>query len=772
MLSHKRTTPHPQLPTNTCVVCAPVRPPARYKAICTINGFWMDEMTKNNFQPSPAWMRDLQAGNPGQPWIWTEDQGWFDQWGVAKRVRDSRDQLYGIARFVARGGSWHNFYMLTGGNNYGKLSGGEVVTAYAPDTVIDFLLLRHQPRFDYYARFFHAVANVSTELLKSSVIPAAQPLVPIARHTHPSTSVTVTMGHCTDDDPSHVGRLDGSQQWQQRTQAAPDGVAGARAALAGAFVLANVGLGLCLDPLGSATAPALKACNGSGSMQWTYSADTQQFSSVAKRACLSPKSKGERCHVCLDLTGDKVDLWDCKTGGAASNQRFAYSSALLGITAGTGANRQCLTASAQGAGGVEVSVYGDDVAFLSNMDDSADVVVAYQGVTYYLPNHTVAIVRTGSNEVIFNSSQLEAPGSTAGRLGQGGAPAAGADRGGRVETHSTRTSEWAVFQEAVASGAQSKASPRGPIEQLVLTGGQAACQGYFTDYLWYSTSVPRSEDGQYSVETSGEYGTVLYHYVDGQLLQTQAAAAHAPQQVAPQQLATRTGGRGSMYAANAQGAQGLESHTATGVVAGLGGSSAAGPATLQVLSVAMGLSNGGVGPKSGKGLTSAKVNGLDVTNNTWDHQWSMQGEAKQIWDNPGAVDWRAVAGTAGDDNNSSLAWFKATYDLPAPVRLGDDSVSFALSLSGANKGVAFVNGFELGRYWLENGSCYGACAPPIKSGHCYMHWSDCGKPTQTLYHIPAPVLKPTGNLVVIFEETATAAQRDLDKIQLVQLHNY
>ena len=40
-----------------------------------------------------------------------QDQGWFDQWGVAQRVRYPRDQLYGIARFVAHGGSWHSFYM-------------------------------------------------------------------------------------------------------------------------------------------------------------------------------------------------------------------------------------------------------------------------------------------------------------------------------------------------------------------------------------------------------------------------------------------------------------------------------------------------------------------------------------------------------------------------------------------------------------------------------------------------------------------------------------
>jgi hypothetical protein len=40
-------------------------------------------------------------------------------------------------------------------------AGGDVVTAYAPDTAVDFLLLRHQPRFDYYANFFRVLAAVS-----------------------------------------------------------------------------------------------------------------------------------------------------------------------------------------------------------------------------------------------------------------------------------------------------------------------------------------------------------------------------------------------------------------------------------------------------------------------------------------------------------------------------------------------------------------------------------------------------------------------------------
>ena len=47
---------------------------------------------------------------------------------MGRRPRVSNAQLYGIARFIAYGGRYHNFYMLTGGNNYGRLSGGEVPT--------------------------------------------------------------------------------------------------------------------------------------------------------------------------------------------------------------------------------------------------------------------------------------------------------------------------------------------------------------------------------------------------------------------------------------------------------------------------------------------------------------------------------------------------------------------------------------------------------------------------------------------------------------------
>ena len=45
---------------------------------------------KNPTQPSPKWLEDQIANNPHQPLVWAEDQGWFDQWGVAKRMRVSK----------------------------------------------------------------------------------------------------------------------------------------------------------------------------------------------------------------------------------------------------------------------------------------------------------------------------------------------------------------------------------------------------------------------------------------------------------------------------------------------------------------------------------------------------------------------------------------------------------------------------------------------------------------------------------------------------------
>jgi hypothetical protein len=62
----------------------------------------------------------------------------------------------------------HNFYMLTGGNNYGRMAALHVATAYAPDTPIDNLLLR-APKYAAFAAFFKAVAAIEPELLGAPI---------------------------------------------------------------------------------------------------------------------------------------------------------------------------------------------------------------------------------------------------------------------------------------------------------------------------------------------------------------------------------------------------------------------------------------------------------------------------------------------------------------------------------------------------------------------------------------------------------------------------
>jgi beta-galactosidase len=77
----------------------------------------------------------------------------------------------------------------------------------------------------------------------------------------------------------------------------------------------------------------------------------------------------------------------------------------------------------------------------------------------------------------------------------------------------------------------------------------------------------------------------------------------------------------------------------------------------------------------------------------------------------------ASSGVAGP------AFARATFDLPATADL-------FLSTAGLGKGIAWVNGFCLGRYWSRG-------------------------PQRTLY-VPAPVTRKDGNELIILELGATA----------------
>ncbi|KAI9115008.1 hypothetical protein K1719_014021 [Acacia pycnantha] len=94
-----------------------------------------------------------------------------------------------------------------------------------------------------------------------------------------------------------------------------------------------------------------------------------------------------------------------------------------------------------------------------------------------------------------------------------------------------------------------------------------------------------------------------------------------------------------------------------------------------------------------------------------------------------------------------FAWYKTYFDAPA----GTDPV--AIDLASMGKGQAWVNGHHIGRYWTLVAPKDGCKAcdyrGPYNSDKCT---TNCGKPTQTWYHVPRSWLQASHNLLVIFEE--------------------
>ncbi|KAA3462829.1 beta-galactosidase 13-like [Gossypium australe] len=114
---------------------------------------------------------------------------------------------------------------------------------------------------------------------------------------------------------------------------------------------------------------------------------------------------------------------------------------------------------------------------------------------------------------------------------------------------------------------------------------------------------------------------------------------------------------------------------------------------------------------------------LDITLNTWSHQVGLDGEKNQIYTQNGFPKVQWVKGGPSE----GVTWYKGYFDAPE----GDNPV--AVKMTGMGKGMIYINGRNIGRYWMSYLS-------PLK------------RPTQSEYHIPRSYLKPTMNLIVIVED--------------------
>ncbi|GER50249.1 beta-galactosidase [Striga asiatica] len=103
----------------------------------------------------------------------------------------------------------------------------------------------------------------------------------------------------------------------------------------------------------------------------------------------------------------------------------------------------------------------------------------------------------------------------------------------------------------------------------------------------------------------------------------------------------------------------------------------------------------------------------------------VEGEKMQLFTEEGS---KKVKWASANASPSPITWYKTYFDAPE----GDNPV--AIKMNSMAKGMVWVNGQSIGRYWVS-------------------YISPIGSPTQEEYHIPREYLKPKDNLLVVFEET-------------------
>ncbi|CAH9143394.1 unnamed protein product [Cuscuta epithymum] len=338
-------------------------------------------------------------------------------------------------------------------------------------------------------------------------------------------------------------------------------------------------------------------------------------------------------------------------------------------------------------------------SFLSNYDPQHSVKVTFQNNQYNLPPWSISILPDCKN-VAYNTAKVSSRGSQIRMI-----PV--------VEGFS-----WKSYIEETPTSSDSELIAANHLfEQLNVTRDSS-------DYLWYMTDVKIAsdeeflKDGKYPTLTVGSAGHVLHVFVNGQ-------------------------SSGTVY-----GELGNPKVTFTGNV-----KLKAGINKISLLSVAVGLPNVGthferwnagvLGPVTLSGLNKGT---RDLTKHRWSYKVGLRGESVNINTITGSslVDWEASL----LPKRKPLTWYKATFNAPK----GNDPL--ALDMGSMGKGQIWINGVGVGRHWpayTARGRCSDRCsyAGTYTETKCQIN---CGQPSQRWYHIPQSWLRPTGNLVVVFEE--------------------
>ncbi|PQM35742.1 beta-galactosidase 3 [Prunus yedoensis var. nudiflora] len=351
-------------------------------------------------------------------------------------------------------------------------------------------------------------------------------------------------------------------------------------------------------------------------------------------------------------------------------------------------------------------------AFLSNYNTKSAATVTFNNMNFHLPPWSISILPDCKN-VVFNTARVGVQTSQTQLL----------------HTNSELRS-WEIFNEDISSVAgDTTITVIGLLDQLNITRDSS-------DYLWYTTSVDISpsesflHEGQHPSLTVQSAGDAMHVFINDQL----SGSAYGTREY-----------RRFIFTGNVNLHAGLNK--------------------ISLLSIAVGLANNGphfetrstgvLGPVVLHGLDQGK---RDLSWQKWSYKVGLKGEDMNLGalHSISAVDW--MKGSLVAQNQQPLTWYKANFDAPK----GDDPL--ALDMGSMGKGQVWINGQSIGRYWTTyaTGNCsecsYSGTFRPKK---CQF---GCQHPTQQWYHVPRSFLKPSNNLLVVFEEIGG----DVSRIGLVK----
>ncbi|GER40416.1 beta-galactosidase [Striga asiatica] len=348
--------------------------------------------------------------------------------------------------------------------------------------------------------------------------------------------------------------------------------------------------------------------------------------------------------------------------------------------------------------------------FFGNANSTSDATIKYRGVEHKIPAWSVSILPDCKHEV-FNTAKVNTPTTLMVR------------ESNKVDENEANALKWSWRPEEV-DGTVVHGKGNFSVNKLI---DQKAINDA-SDYLWYMTRVKIGKNDpiwsrNMSVRVNGT-GHVLHAYVNGHHIGSQWAGYNVPNYVFEKKVELKPGKN-----------------------------------QITLLSATVGLQNYGPkfdlvqsglrGPIEIIGKNGDETIIKDLTRHKWSYKVGLRGLDDELLyknDDKSANEWRCE----NLPSNRKLTWYKATFKAPS----GKEPV--VVDLQGLGKGLIWVNGHCLGRYWpsyiAEKDGC---SAKPCDYRGQYSSEKcsfGCGQPTQRWYHVPRSFVNKEANEIILFEE--------------------